>query len=134
MGKSVLGGGTDRPAAVTTGNPEERQLPPTVDFAGDCRVVSRERRRVVRLVVRWEHPAVGSGKHSIAYRGPCIDMLNAVFPFCWSLVRVSAFRSFLTWNVPSWLRRAKTPWSCRKGYRGLGALVLLGETGLYGSM
>ena len=43
-----------------------RQLPPSasaVDFARDRRTVHRERRRVVRLAVRWEHPAVGRGEH-----------------------------------------------------------------------
>ena len=61
MGKErVFGGGTNRPAAGTT----ERQLPPSAAAVDFARVVSRERRRVVRLdVVRCESPAVGSGEH-----------------------------------------------------------------------
>ena len=60
--KRGLGVGAGRPAAGAT----RSQLPPSapaVDFARDRRVVRRERGRVVRLVVRWEHPAVGRGEH-----------------------------------------------------------------------
>ena len=63
-----------------------------------------------------------------------------VLVFC-NLGLVSVwFCSFLTWNVPNWLRRAKTPWSCRKA-EGRGEHVLLalraevaegGETGYHG--
>ena len=37
--------------------------------------------------------------------------------FC--LVRVSVFCSILTWNVPNLLCRAKRPWSCAEGGRGV---------------
>ena len=62
MGKRGLRVGAGRPAAGAT----RSQLPPSVpavDFARDRQVVRRERRRVVRLVVRCEHPAVGRGEH-----------------------------------------------------------------------
>ena len=59
MGNRGLGGGTGRPAAGAT----RRQLPPSAPAVDFARVVRRERRRVVRLVVRCEHPAVGRGEH-----------------------------------------------------------------------
>ena len=46
-------------------------------------------------------------------RCPAVGALSATVVFCLALV-VSVFSSCLTWNVRSWLRRAQTPWSCRK--------------------
>ena len=59
MGKRGLGVGAGRPAAGAT----RSQLPPSAPAVDFARVVRRERRRVVRLVVRCEHPAVGRGEH-----------------------------------------------------------------------